>query len=161
MSDRLHQACVLLGSNIEPEVNIPRAVDLLQEKVTILKVSSVWESASVNCCYPDFLNMAAAVSTRLVADELKEQILRPLEAQLGRVRTEDKNASRPIDIDIILFDGKVMDPDLWQHVHRAAPVAELFPDTVSKSGERLKDTAQRLAQTTPIQIRGDISISLA
>jgi 2-amino-4-hydroxy-6-hydroxymethyldihydropteridine diphosphokinase len=160
MSDRLHQACVLLGSNIEPEVNIPRAVDLLQEKVTILKVSSVWESASVNCCYPDFLNMAAAVSTRLVADELKEQILRPLEAQLGRVRTEDKNASRPIDIDIILFDGKVMDPDLWQHVHRAAPVAELFPDTVSESGERLKDTAQRLAQTTPIQIRWDISVSL-
>lgn len=160
MSVRLHNACVLLGSNIEPELNIPRAVALLQEKVTILKVSSVWESASVNCCYPDFLNIAAALSTGLSADELKWQILRPLEAQLGRVRTEDKNASRTIDIDVILYDGEVMDPDLWLHVHRAAPVAELFPDTVSESGERLKDIARRLAETTPIQIRWDISVSL-
>jgi 2-amino-4-hydroxy-6-hydroxymethyldihydropteridine diphosphokinase len=160
MSDRLHQVCLLLGSNIEPEVNIPRAVDLLQEKVIIFKLSSVWESASVNCCYPDFLNLAAAVSTGFTADELKGQILRPLEAQMGRVRTEDKNASRTIDIDIILFDGDVLDPDVWLHVHRAAPVAELFPDTVSESGERLKDTARRLAESTPIQIRWDISVSL-
>jgi 2-amino-4-hydroxy-6-hydroxymethyldihydropteridine diphosphokinase len=160
MSVKLHQACVLLGSNIEPEVNIPRAVDLLQEKVTILKLSSVWESASVNCCYPDFLNLAASVSTSYGVDELKMQVLRPLEAQMGRVRTEDKDASRTIDIDIILFDGNVVDLDLWQHVHRAAPVAELFPDTVSDSGERLNDNARRLAQATPIQIRRDIAISL-
>jgi 2-amino-4-hydroxy-6-hydroxymethyldihydropteridine diphosphokinase len=160
MNAKLHQACLLLGSNIEPEVNIPRAVDLLQEKVTILKVSSIWESASVNCCYPDFLNMAASVSTSLGAAELKGQILRPLEAHMGRMRTQDKNASRPIDIDIILFDGKLMDPDLWQHVHQAAPVAELFPEITSESGERLKDAVKRLAQSTPIQIRWDISISL-
>ncbi len=160
MNAVLHQACLLLGSNIEPEVNIPRAVDLLNKEISIVKVSSVWESASVNCCYPDFLNMAAAVSIGCSAAELKEQILRPLEAHMGRVRTADKNASRTIDIDIVLFDGKVVDPDLWLHVHRAAPVAELFPDTVSKKGERLKDTARRLAQSTPIQIRWDISISL-
>jgi 2-amino-4-hydroxy-6-hydroxymethyldihydropteridine diphosphokinase len=160
MSATLHQACLLLGSNIEPEINIPRAVDLLQEKVTILKLSSIWESASAYCCYPDFLNMAALVSTRLSAAEFKRQILRPLEAQMGRVRTEDKNASRTIDIDIILFDKKVMDPDLWMYVHRAAPVAELFPDIVSESGERLKDIAQRLAALTPIQARPDISIAL-
>ncbi len=160
MSAALHHTCLLLGSNIEPEINIPRAVDLLQEKVTILKLSSIWESASAYCCYPDFLNMAASVSTGLSAAELKRQILRPLEAQMGRVRTEDKNASRTIDIDIIMFDEKVMDPDLWTHVHRAAPVAELFPNTVSESGERLKDTARRLAAVTPIQARPDISITL-
>ena len=161
MNTVLHQACLLLGSNIEPEVNIPRAVDLLKKKITIVKVSSIWESASVNCCYPDFLNMAAAVSIGCGAAELKDQILRPLEAHMGRLRTADKNASRTIDIDIILFDEKVVDPDLWLYVHRAAPVAELFPDTVSESGERLKDTARRLAQSTPIQIRWDISISPA
>jgi 2-amino-4-hydroxy-6-hydroxymethyldihydropteridine diphosphokinase len=159
MSVRLHNTCVLLGSNIEPELNIPLAVALLQEKVNILKVSSVWESASVNCCYPDFLNIAAVLSTDLSADELKWQILRPLEAQMGRVRTEDKNASRTIDIDIILYDDEVMDPDLWLQIHRAAPVAELFPDIVSESGERLKDTARRLAETTPIQVRWDITVS--
>jgi 2-amino-4-hydroxy-6-hydroxymethyldihydropteridine diphosphokinase len=155
-----HQACLMLGSNIEPEKNIPRAVILLQEKLTILQVSSVWESASVECCYPDFLDMAVLVSTILAAPVLKEQLLRPLETQMGRVRTDDKNASRPIDFDIILFDGQLLDPALWQHVHLATPVAELIPDLRSATGESIKDVANRLAQSTPIQKRMDISISL-
>src|SRR4030066_542988 len=137
------QARLLLGSNIEPELNIPRAVDLLRQRLTILHVSSVWESASVDCCYPDYLNMAVMVSTPLDAAQLKEQVLRPLEAQMGRVRTEDKNASRPIDFDIILFDGELQDPNLWQHVHRAIPVGEIFPDFSSETGESLKDIARR------------------
>jgi 2-amino-4-hydroxy-6-hydroxymethyldihydropteridine diphosphokinase len=160
MNTATHQACLLLGSNIEPEQNIPRAVLLLQAMLTILKVSPIWESASVDCCYPDFLNMAVLVSTSLDAPQLKVQVLRPLEAQMGRVRTDDKNASRPIDFDIILFDGKLLDPDLWQHVHRAAPVAGLFPDLRSETGESLKDVVNVLAQSTPIQIRTDISLSL-
>ena len=160
MSTVIHQACLLIGSNIEPEQNIPRAVVLLRENLTILQVSSIWESASVDCCYPDYLNMALSVSTSLDAKQLKEQMLRPLEAQMGRVRTEDKNASRPIDFDIILFDGVLLDPALWQHAHRAIPVAELFPDYHSKDGDSLKDVAMRLAQSTPVQMRKDISISL-
>jgi 2-amino-4-hydroxy-6-hydroxymethyldihydropteridine diphosphokinase len=161
MSTVIHQACLLLGSNIEPELNIPRAVVLLQEKLTILQVSSIWESTSVDCCYPDYLNMALSASTSLDAKQLKEQVLRPLEAQMGRVRTEDKNASRPIDFDIILFDGALLDPALWQHAHRAIPVAELFPDYHSEDGASLKEVATRLAQSTPVQIQKDIFISLS
>jgi 2-amino-4-hydroxy-6-hydroxymethyldihydropteridine diphosphokinase len=159
MNAATHQVCLLLGSNIEPAKNIPHAILLLQQKLTILQVSSIWESASVDCCYPDYLNMAVLASTSLDATQLKEQVLRLLEAQMGRVRTEDKNASRPIDFDIILFDGKLLDPTLWQHVHQAAPVAELFPELRSETGESLKDVASRLAQSTPVQIRKDILIS--
>jgi 2-amino-4-hydroxy-6-hydroxymethyldihydropteridine diphosphokinase len=156
----VHKACLLLGSNIEPEKNIPKAVNLLQEKLTILKLSSVWETASVDCCYPNFLNMALAVLTQMDAKELKEQLIRPLEARMGRVRTEDKNASRQIDVDIILFDGELQVPSLWQHAHLAVPVAEIFPELRSETGETLKDIAVRLAQSTPIQIREDIRIML-
>jgi 2-amino-4-hydroxy-6-hydroxymethyldihydropteridine diphosphokinase len=158
MSAVIHQVCLLLGSNIEPERNIPRAIALLQEKLTVLKASSIWKSASVDCCYPDYLNMALSVVTLLDANQLKQQVLRPVEAQMGRVRTEDKNASRPIDIDIILFDGALLDPDLWHHAHRAIPVAELFPDYRSEAGDTLKDVAIRLAQSTPVQVSKDISI---
>jgi 2-amino-4-hydroxy-6-hydroxymethyldihydropteridine diphosphokinase len=160
MRPAIHHTCLLLGSNIEPEQNIPRAVDLLREKLTILQISSVWESASMECCYPDFLNLAVLVSSPWDAPLLKRQILRPLESQMGRVRTADKNASRPIDIDIILCDGILLDSTLWQYAHRAVPVAELFPDYHSKDGDSLKDVATRLAQSTPVQIRKDISISL-
>jgi 2-amino-4-hydroxy-6-hydroxymethyldihydropteridine diphosphokinase len=154
----MHQVILLLGSNIEPEQNIPRAVALLQGYVRILKASSVWESASVDCCYPDYLNLALLVSTSLNANQLKRQVLRPLEAQMGRVRTEDKNASRTIDFDIILFDGEVLDSDLWLHAHRAIPVSEINPDYCSKSGLCIADVAKRLAASTDIKLREDISI---
>lgn len=158
MGKVIHQACLLLGSNIEPEVNILKALDLLQEKLNVLQASSVYQSASVDCCYPDFLNLALLVETALTAGPLKEQVLRPLEAHMGRVRTEDKNAPRPIDFDVIIFDGAVVDPALWQHAHRAVPVAELFPDVRSETGETLKRIADRLAQSTPVQLRKDIAI---
>jgi len=157
MGTIFHQVCLLLGSNITPENNIPMAMHLLEEKVPILRVSSVWESASADCCYPDFLNLAVLVSTPLEADQLKEQVLRPLEAQMGRVRTEDKNASRPIDFDIILFDGELYDPALWQQVHRAMPVSEIFPEYRSADGQQLSETAKSLAQSTLISIRHGIS----
>ena len=160
MGTLFHQVCLLLGSNVEPENNIPKAMNLLKEKVTILRVSSVWESASVDCCYPDFLNLAVLISTPLEANQLKEQVLRPLESQMGRVRTEDKNASRPIDFDIILFDGELNDPALWQHVHRAMPVSEIFPEYRSADGQQLSEIAKNLAQSTPVSIRHDISFKL-
>ncbi len=160
MNAHRHQACLLLGSNIEPELNLPRAMDLLQEQVLVIRISSVWESAAVDCCYPDYLNMAALVATSLDARVLKEQVLRPLEARMGRVRTEDKNASRPMDVDIVVFDGAVLDPELWKHAHRAVPVSELVPYLLSPTGERLEAVAGRLARSIPIQLRKDISIVL-
>jgi 2-amino-4-hydroxy-6-hydroxymethyldihydropteridine diphosphokinase len=153
-----HQACLLLGSNIEAERNIPQAISLLQAELPILQLSSVWESASADCCYPDYLNMAVLVSTDLDMQDLKDQVLRPLEARMGRVRTEDKNASRTIDFDIILYDGRVVDPALWQHVHRAIPVSELFPYCRDDQGRTLKDVARDLAMSTRIQLRLDIAI---
>jgi 2-amino-4-hydroxy-6-hydroxymethyldihydropteridine diphosphokinase len=157
----LHKACILLGSNIEPEKNIPRAVALLQERLTVLQASSIWESESVDCCYPNYLNLALLVATKLEEKTLKEQVLRPLEACMGRVRTENKNASRTIDLDIILFDGVVIDPALRQHAHLAMPVSELYPDYRVATGETLRTVADRLVKTTFLQLRKDISIRLA
>jgi 2-amino-4-hydroxy-6-hydroxymethyldihydropteridine diphosphokinase len=155
-----HQACILLGSNIEPMVNIPRAVELLGEELTVLRTSSVWESESVEYGYPNYLNLAVLVSSSLGLDELKNQILHPLESRMGRVRTEDKNAARTIDLDIILFDGMVIDDTLWQHAHQAVPVAELFPDLLSPTGESLRAVADQLARSTPITLRKDVIIQL-
>lgn len=160
MSTAEHEVCLLLGSNIEPERNIPRAVELLRERLAVLQVSSAWESASVDCCYPDYVNLALLATTFLDAVQLKQLVLRPLEARMGRVRTEDKNAPRPIDFDIILFDGELLDPDLWQHVHRAMPVSELIPNYTSRNGETLEAVANRMAEITPIQLRKDIILAL-
>lgn len=154
----MHRVCLLLGSNIQPEKNLPLAVGLLRKQLTILQISSVWESQAVGSDSANILNAALLALTSLEAEALKEQVLHPLEAQLGRVRTRDKNSPRTIDLDILLFDQQLLELNLWQSAYRAVPMAEVLPDYKSETGEFLKDAALRLAQTTSIWVRKDISI---
>ena len=83
MKQTMHRVCLLLGSNIQPEKNLPLAVNLLQKQVTILKTSSVWESKAVGSDGANILNAAVVVLTSLEADILKEQVLRPVEGAIG------------------------------------------------------------------------------
>lgn len=152
MKQEEHQAVLLLGSNIQPEQNIPHAIACLQKQLRVLQASSVWQSAAVGSGGPDFLNCALLVAAPLDASTLKEQVLRPLEVQMGRVWTEDKSSPRPIDIDIIIFDGVLLDPGLWEYAYQAAPIAELLPGYQSASGEYLKDAALRLGPATVTQV---------
>jgi 2-amino-4-hydroxy-6-hydroxymethyldihydropteridine diphosphokinase len=158
MKTKEHQICLLLGSNIQPEKNLALGVGLLHSKVKIPRVSSVWETPAVGSPGPNFLNMALLVLTTLDAELFKEKVIRPLETQLGRVRSADKNAPRTIDIDIILFDNQLLDPNLWRFAHRAVPVAEILPDYRSDRGELLKEAASRLAETTRIRLQPDLKI---
>ena len=154
---RRHRVCLLLGSNIQPEENLRSAVELLREQFVVEKVSAVWESPAVGSTGPDFLNAAIMIRTSLNPPQLKARFLRPLEAQLGRVRTADKNAPRTIDIDIIALDADLLDPAVWQHAHAAVPVAELLPCYQStETGEYLEQAARRLSGTTSMRARPDV-----
>jgi 2-amino-4-hydroxy-6-hydroxymethyldihydropteridine diphosphokinase len=153
-----HQACLLLGSNIQPEKNLTSGLNLLRNMVTISRRSSVWETPSVGSSGPDFLNLAVLITTPLKADELIAQVLRPLEKQLGRVRSANKNAPRTFDADIILFDNRLLDQNLWRYAHRAIPVSEVLPDYPSSQGDTLKDVASELAKTAHIHLRPDVLV---
>lgn len=69
---------------------------------------------------------------------LKFHVLRPIEDALGRVRTNDSYAARPIDLDVLLFGSLVMnepglvipDPDILSRPFLAAALVELHPDLV-------------------------------
>ncbi len=157
---RWHEVSLLVGSNIAPEKNLTRAIQLLDEVFPIEKVSSVWETPAVGSSGPDFLNLAVLVRTSLDPQALKDQILRPIEARLGRVRTPDKFAPRTVDIDIITYDGQLLDENLWKYAYRAVPVSELLPWFHSeKSGETLHEAARRLSHTTPIKLRSDVLVA--
>jgi 2-amino-4-hydroxy-6-hydroxymethyldihydropteridine diphosphokinase len=151
-----HQACLLLGSNIQPEHNLPLAISGLKDHLSILRISRVWETPSVGSAGPNFLNAAILARTPLDQNTLKSDILTPLEARLGRVRSVDKNAPRPIDLDIILFDGQVLDPALWHFAHRAVPVADIFPELRSDTGETLKVIAEKFTAEGSIRLRADV-----
>jgi 2-amino-4-hydroxy-6-hydroxymethyldihydropteridine diphosphokinase len=153
-----HQVCLLLGSNIQPERNLRLALGLLASHLTIIRASSVWESAAVGSSGANFLNAALLCLTPLDAEGLKWLVLRPLEAQLGRVRNSDKNAPRPIDLDIMTVDGGIYDPLLWQYSFRAVPVAEILPDLTSDTGESLAEAGDRLRAELPLRLRNDIML---
>ena len=159
MKPARHEACLLLGSNILPEQHLPLAVERLQKRVRILRTSSVWETTAVGSDGPNYLNMALLVESPFDFAALKEQVLRPLEAQLGRVRTKDKNAPRTMDIDILFFDGHAVDALVWRYAFRAVPAAELLPAAISETGEKLKDVAARLAGSAQIRLRRDVAIT--
>ena len=156
----LHRVYLDLGSNLEPEKNIPLAIKLLCDVGEIAAVSSVWETESVGYTGPNFLNVCVLLLTPLDAEQVKHKINRPIEAQMGRVRGENKNAPRPIDIDIVLFDETPHNVQTWNQAFVIVPLAELMPEFKTHSGEKLSDFAKQLQGQVWMRKREDILISL-
>lgn len=154
---KLHRACICLGSNIDPESNMKKAVMLLRELSNIEGLSACYETVAVGSSGPNFLNMAACLVTAMPPDALKEQVLHPIEQQLGRVRMQDKNAPRTIDLDLIIYDNQVLDPELWRRVHLALPFSELLPELQDPdSGKSLKDIAAELEDRETALLRPEL-----
>jgi 2-amino-4-hydroxy-6-hydroxymethyldihydropteridine diphosphokinase len=128
-------AYVSAGSNVEPEDNLPAALDMLKAAagVRVTGVSTVWRTRAIGRPEdPDFLNCVLRILTDLPPDELKRKVLAPIEVALGRRRGADKYAARKIDLDLLLWGRVIMDdggvalphPDL-RRWFVAAGVAEL------------------------------------
>jgi len=149
-----HLAYLSLGSNIKPGSNLVEAIKLLGKSGDVPKVSSAWESKAVGLAGPNFLNACVSFVSPLLPVELKEQIIRPIEAQLGRKRGEDKFAPRTIDIDIVLFDGQPYNKEYWRFAFVIVPLAEIYPDYQNPlKQERITETAARLRREVWIEAR--------
>ncbi|NLN92459.1 MAG: 2-amino-4-hydroxy-6-hydroxymethyldihydropteridine diphosphokinase [Candidatus Hydrogenedens sp.] len=66
---------------------------------------------------------------------LKYTILRKIEEEAGRLRSDDKYAARPIDLDILLYASEIInepglilpDPDIGLHPFLFVPLLDLEP----------------------------------
>jgi 2-amino-4-hydroxy-6-hydroxymethyldihydropteridine diphosphokinase len=165
-----NRALLLLGSNIEPELNLPEAVLEIAGYGTIDAVSSVWESPPFGYAeQANFLNAALSLDTGLSICELKMQAIAACEMRLGRVRSGNKNAPRTIDIDIIFFNNEIYiseemripDPDALKRPFVAIPLAEIAPDYIHpETGESLRIIAARFdLEKTGMLRRPDIILT--
>jgi 2-amino-4-hydroxy-6-hydroxymethyldihydropteridine diphosphokinase len=163
-------AYLSLGSNIEPERNLPAAVAQLARFGRIRAVSTVWQTAPIGFTdQPDFLNAVVLLETPLSVRALREQAIAQIERSLNRVRTADKNAPRTIDIDIMLFNHKVLslggrripDPEVLERPFVAIPLAEIAPDYVHpQTGQTLEQIAGQFDRhSTGMYPRHDIVLS--
>ena len=135
-----HTAVIAIGSNIQPELNVPKAVSLLRELVQVTAVSSFWETKPVGTTGPNFYNGAVLIETNHGLRDLKYKVIRVIEDALGRIRTSDSHAPREIDLDIVIFNDFIFEEALWYQVFVAKPVSELIPDFVNPiNGRSLMD----------------------
>ncbi len=108
---RPNKAVIALGSNIKPEKHIHQALHelsqlgLIQQKAEILRTKPQKFTDQ-----PDFLNTAVLLYTSHPLEALQYH-LRHIEAKLGRVRTDNKNAPRTIDLDITTFNDHIIDEE--------------------------------------------------
>jgi len=146
-----------LGSNIEPEINLVKAVKRLDEYGEIQKVSNAWETKSVGASGPNYMNACVSFNSPFMQTELKDRIIHPIEAQLGRKRSANKFLPRTIDIDIVLFDDKSYDDKFWKHAFVIIPLAEIYPEYPNPlTNEPLFQTAKRLRQAVWMEARPEV-----
>jgi 2-amino-4-hydroxy-6-hydroxymethyldihydropteridine diphosphokinase len=140
---------VSIGSNLEPAMHLRKAVELLEARCMVMQIASAWETPAVGATGPNFYNSAISLLSEYDPMTLKFRVLRPIESELGRIRTSDKYAPRTIDLDPIVYHDTILDDRLWTYAYLAIPIAELAPDLPHpQTKERLADIASRLAQLT-------------
>lgn len=126
-----------LGSNIRPEQNIASAIKALQSDFDRSWFSPLYRSPAIGLEGDDFINLVAAVETRLHPLELK-QYLHELEDRHDRNRSVPRWSSRTLDIDILLYDDLyLLSPELeiprkeiTEMAHVLKPLADIAGDVV-------------------------------
>jgi len=152
--NEFHLAYLNLGSNIQPETNLLKAVELLYEYGQVIKVSSAWESKSFGTAGPNYLNACVLFRSPFMQVELKAKVIRPIEAELGRRRSENKYAPRTIDIDIVLFDDRPYNDKFWKYAFVVVPLAEIYAEYQNPiTREFITETAKRLRQEVWMETR--------
>lgn len=150
------RAFIGIGSNIDPAKNVRAAIRSLGRHARLIGVSMVYcTDALERPEQPPYFNCVAEIETDAVPVQVKHGILRPIESELGRVRTQDKYAPRTIDLDLIVYGNLAMDaegirlpdPDILERPFLAIPLFELAPDLMLAGyGLRVSDVAARLRQ---------------
>lgn len=100
---------IALGANLgEPRAQLEEAIEALRDAIKIEAISSFYETKpfKVNEDQPNYINAVLIGETKLEAEQLMKELL-DIEERLGRKRST-LNAARSIDLDIIDYQGMVI-----------------------------------------------------
>jgi len=118
--------CIIsVGSNIDPEENVRRAIDMLSSELTVIGTSEFIKTTPIGITnQADFINGAVKIET-VSGMEPFRQYLKKLEDRLGRDRNGPKYGPRSIDLDILIWNGKIVDEDYFTRDFLRNTAAEL------------------------------------
>lgn len=124
----MNRAVVGVGSNIDAERHIAEARDRIAERHRLVSVSAIVKTEPIGFAdQDDFLNGAFLIDTEMDLETFTTW-LHGVEDALGRVRTENRNGPRTIDLDVVVWNGRVTDPDVYERDFLKAQVLEVLPD---------------------------------
>ena len=123
-----HEVVIGLGSNIDPEANLEQAVQELKSRFKVSKRSQWTQTKPIGIQdQPDFYNGALLMETELEQQSLKKELKR-IEDILGRDRNLSKFGPRTIDLDILIWNKKVVDEDYYERDFLRKAVEEIISD---------------------------------
>ena len=129
-----------LGTNLGNKFeNLQQAIDLIAVEIgSVLKISSIYKTASWGFNSEYFYNICVQVSTSLNPENLLNSILE-IEHSLGRERTSDNTyKARTIDIDLLLFENEIIfskelivpHKEMLNRKFVLVPLVEIAPDFI-------------------------------
>lgn len=125
----LHECLISLGSNIDPEHYFAQALAILSHECQLLARSAAIRTTPVGYQQqPDFLNAALLVSTSLEREAFRAY-LKEVEDRLGRVRGAIKSGPRTMDLDMVAWNGVVIDEGYYQYDYVKVPVDEVLANS--------------------------------
>ncbi len=137
-----HLAYIGLGSNVgDRRAHLQRAVERLRmhPATAVESCSPLFETRALRgerfSVDPPFLNAAIALTTTLAPEALLDA-LQEIEEALGRPRVHPKGTARTIDLDLLLYDNRVLTtpvltlphPELAKRMFVLAPLCAIAPD---------------------------------
>ena len=159
----MNSAYLLIGGNLGNRIeNLTKAISAIEKDIgKIIKISTIYQTASWGITdQPDFLNQVLLVTTKFSAAETM-QIILSVENKMGRIRTL-KNASRIIDIDILLFNDEIINsrlltiphPEIQNRKFVLIPLNEIAPQLLhpvfKQSIQNLLSTSKDKLEVKPL-----------
>ena len=148
---------VSLGSNQNREDGIRQAVLALRREFGEIELSPVYDSTAVGFDGSDFLNLVVSLESELDV-EVVVTAFRDIETRLGRDRSQPRFASRPIDLDLLLYDELILKqpgiriprPEILEQAFVMKPLQDIAPQRCHpETGEPFAGLWRRMAPSAP------------
>jgi 2-amino-4-hydroxy-6-hydroxymethyldihydropteridine diphosphokinase len=163
----MHIAYIAMGANIDspagsPQASLAAAARALEALGHVSRRSSLYSTEPVGLAgQPRFVNAVVVLETALSPRRLLTALL-ALEHEFGRDRSAGiANGPRTLDLDILLYDGVILDepasphlqiphPRLAERAFVLVPLAEIAPEVVDpRSGAAMATLLENLRTTSP------------
>ncbi|KAF0238108.1 MAG: 2-amino-4-hydroxy-6-hydroxymethyldihydropteridine [Prolixibacteraceae bacterium] len=121
----MNNVIIGIGSNIDAEINISKMLKILKSHVEVVKVSSFVKTKPIGIeNQAEFTNGAVKIRTKLFRNDLTV-LLKKIEDKMGRGRTAPKFGPRNIDLDIVVWNGEIVDDDYYTRDFLQKSVGEI------------------------------------